>query len=76
MKYVIVAILEEDMSTPTDDAIVINAARAIVSQPTPHYSYVDIGDALVNYLRGSLTMEDTLDTLGSLAKDYERLRAR
>ena len=64
------------MSTPTDDAIVINAARAIVSQTTPHSSYVDIGDALVNYLRGSLTMEDTLDTLGSLAKDYERLRAR
>ena len=59
-----------------DDEKVINKARTVVSQPTPHYSYVDIGDVLVCYLRGERNALDTMRTLDGLAQDYERARRR
>ena len=60
----------------TDDATILNRARVIVSGPPPHYSYGDVGEALVSYLRGERDAKNTMQTLDYLALDYECDRRR
>jgi len=61
---------------PFDTMMIMQTARNIVSRPTPHYSYVDVGDALVSYLRGGRDAQSTMRALNDLALDYECLRGR
>ena len=56
--------------------MIMQTARGIVSQPTPHYSYVDIGDVLVGYLRGERDIQGTMQALNLLSLDYECARRR
>lgn len=58
------------------DRDIIERARKIVREPVPEYSYVDLGETLVAYLRGECDATATLENLDGLADDYNRLRLR
>lgn len=56
------------------DNRVLTRARVAVAPAPPDYSYVDVGMALVRYLRGEQDAAETLDTLEGLESDYTRKR--
>lgn len=53
---------------------VIQKAQEIVMQPETEYSYVDVGDVLVDHLRGRITVDRALERLCDLETTYAQTR--
>jgi hypothetical protein len=70
-----------DVPTPTANEqarllVLMATAKQIVANPPPPFGYVDIGDALVEYLRGRRDADETIQIMNGLAESYDRDRQR
>ena len=65
---------EDVLALHIADAKVLGRAREVMDAPPTEDGYVDVGDVLVDYLRGRMSMDAAITRMNELESDYDKKR--